>query len=453
MNAVTDKGRVLLVDDEPNALRVLSAILSEDGYKVRTAADVAEAKKILEQWEFDGVVTDIRMPGEDGRQFFDYIKQTFPQIPVIFLTAFGTVESAVSAMLEGAFYYFVKPPDYNALKGILSRAVEQCRLRREVEQLKARLSAGEKGPALVTGSPQSRQVWDNVQALKDTETSVLVTGETGTGKELVARALHFNGVRRERPFVAVNCAAIPRELIESELFGYEKGAFTGAASQRIGRVEEAAGGSLFLDEIGELDISAQAKLLRLLQEKEFERLGGNRKRSADFRLIASTNRDLAAEVADGRFREDLFYRINVFAIEVPPLRRRVSDIPLLVAEFLREFCAREGKILSLSPSVMHLFEHYSWPGNVRQLRNVLERAVVLARGNEIGLRELPAEMVADSDTPPPGIAAVRPLKEIERQAVREALAFCGGNKSQAARLLGLSRKALYKRISELDTPE
>ena len=442
------KGRVLVVDDEPNALRVLSAILAEDGYQVRTAGHVSEAKRLLHEIDLDAVITDIRMPDEDGRQLFDYIHREFPQVPVIFLTAFGSVESAVRAMMEGAFYYFVKPPDYAALKGILARAVEQRLLKREVEELKARISAGEQRPSFVVGSTQSRKIWEHIQIIKDAESSVLIHGETGTGKELVARALHFQGVRQNRPFVAVNCAAIPKELIESELFGYEKGAFTGAASQRIGRVEQAAGGTLFLDEIGELDISVQAKLLRLLQEKEFERLGGNRKISVDFRLLASTNRHLPDEVARGTFREDLFYRINVFGIEVSPLRVRVSDIPLLVAEFLKEFCARENKLLSLSPAVMQLFEAYRWPGNIRQLRNVLERAVVLARGREITERELPIEFSAQCPTTTSSLASVRPLKEAEANLVRDALERCNGNKSQTARLLGMSRKALYKRIAD-----
>lgn len=445
------KGRVLVVDDEPNALRVLSAILAEDGYQVNTAGHVIEAKRLLQENDLDAVITDIRMPDEDGRQLFDYIHREFPQVPVIFLTAFGSVESAVRAMMEGAFYYFVKPPDYAALKGILARAVEQRCLKREVEELKARIAAGEQRSSFVAGSPNSRKVWENIRTIKDAESSVLIHGETGTGKELVARALHFQGVRKDRPFVAVNCAAIPKELIESELFGYEKGAFTGAATQRIGRVEQAAGGTLFLDEIGELDISLQAKLLRLLQEKEFERLGGNRKVAVDFRLLASTNRYLPNEVENGTFREDLFYRINVFSIEVPPLRERVSDIPLLVAEFLKEFCARENKLLSLSPAVMQLFEQYPWPGNIRQLRNVLERAVVLARGREITDRELPAEITAQpANTSSSSLAPIRSLKEAEADLVRDALERCNGNKSQAARLLGMSRKALYKRIADFN---
>jgi two-component system response regulator HydG len=448
-----NKGNILLVDDEPNAVRVLSAILEEAGYLVLKAFHVAEAKRQLQENELDAVITDIRMPGEDGLQLFEHILENFPDLPVLFLTAFGSVDSAVKAMTKGAFYYFVKPPDYTNLKGILARAVEQRRLKREVRQLKAQISSRGSGsvgrPTFIKGSTSSRKIWENVQAIKDTESSVLICGETGTGKELIARALHFDSVRREKPFVAVNCAAIPKELIESELFGYEKGAFTGAGGQRIGKVEHAAGGTLFLDEIGELDISVQAKLLRVLQEKEFERLGGNQQIQVDFRLVASTNRDLPVEVRDGNFREDLFYRINVFCIQVPSLRERSSDIPLLAVEFLREFCARENKLLALSPEVIRIFEHYPWPGNIRQLRNVLERAVVLARGKEVLSRDLPDDLLPQTNSLPqqPSFSS---LKEMEIQMVREALERCGGNKSMTARMLGLSRKALYKRIADFN---
>jgi DNA-binding NtrC family response regulator len=447
------KGRVLVVDDEPNAVRVLAAILEEDGYQVMKAFNVAEAKRVLQDNDLDAVITDIRMPGEDGLQLFEDISQEHSDIPVIFLTAFGSVESAVRAMTRGAFYFFVKPPDYASLKGILCRAVEQRRLKREVSLLRAQISSDRKDslgqPAFVRGSTASRKIWDNVQAVKETESSVLICGETGTGKELIARALHFESMRKNRPFVAVNCAALPKELIESELFGYEKGAFTGAVDQRIGKVEHAAGGTLFLDEIGELDIAVQAKLLRVLQEKEFERLGGNRKIHVDFRLLASTNRDLPAEVRQGNFREDLFYRINVFCIEVPPLRERKSDISLLAHAFLREFCARENKVLSLSPEVVRILEGFDWPGNVRQLRNVLERAVVLARGREISERELPEGLgvrkaLAKKKVP------FSSLKEMEIQVIRETLERCGGNKSMAARMLGMSRKALYKRLADFN---
>jgi DNA-binding NtrC family response regulator len=445
------KGHILVVDDEPNAVRVLAAILEEDGHRVTKAYNVAEAKRVLRDNDLDAVITDIRMPGEDGLQLFEDVAREYPDIPVIFLTAFGSVESAVKAMTRGAFYFFVKPPDYTSLKGILCRAVEQRRLKREVCLLRAQISSDRKDgqSAFVGGSTASRKIWDNVQAVKDTESSVLICGETGTGKELIARALHFESVRENRPFVAVNCAALPKELIESELFGYEKGAFTGAGEQRIGKVEQAAGGTLFLDEIGELDIAVQAKLLRVLQEREFERLGGNRKIHVDFRLVASTNRDLPAEVKQGNFREDLFYRINVFCIEVPPLRERKTDISLLAHAFLREFCARENKILSLSPEVVRIFEGFDWPGNVRQLRNVLERAVVLARGKEISERELPEGLGVRKD-PSKMKAPVSSLKEMEVQVIRETLERCSGNKSMAARMLGMSRKALYKRLADFN---
>ncbi len=448
-----NKGNILLVDDEPNAVRVLSAILEADGYRVLKAYHAGEAKRLLQENQPDVLITDICMPGEDGLQLFEHVLQNFPDIPVIFLTAFGSVDSAVKAMTKGAFYYFVKPPDYVSLKGILARAVEQRHLKREVRHLKAQLSSGGDGraahPAFIFGSEASRKLWENVQAIKDTESSVLICGETGTGKELIARALHFESVRRDKPFIAVNCAAIPRELIESELFGYEKGAFTGAGRQRIGKVEQAAEGTLFLDEIGELDISVQAKLLRVLQEKEFERLGGNQRIYVNFRLVASTNRDLPAEVKQGNFREDLFYRINVFSIEVPPLRRRRADITLLVNEFLREFCARENKILSLAPQVVTILEKSSWPGNIRQLRNVVERAVVLARSKEISVRDLPAELLpqVNSAQQKPSFSS---LKDMEAQMIRETLERCNGNKSMAARMLGLSRKALYKRLADFN---
>jgi two-component system response regulator HydG len=444
------KGTILLVDDEPNAVRVLSAILEEEGYQVVKAFHVAEAKRLLQENEPDVVITDIRMPGEDGLQLFEHIVKEHSEVPVIFLTAFGSVDSAVKAMTKGAFYYFVKPPDYASLKGILARAVEQRQLKCEVRRLKAQISAGAgdgKRPTFVAGSASSRKIRDNIQAIKDTESSVLICGETGTGKELIARALHFESVRKDRPFVAVNCAALPKELIESELFGYEKGAFTGAAGQRIGKVEQAAGGTLFLDEIGELDISVQAKLLRVLQEKEFERLGGNQKIRVNFRLVASTNRNLPNEVSRGNFREDLFYRINVFCIEVPPLRERKADITLLSNAFVREFCARENKILALAPGVVKILEGFGWPGNIRQLRNVLERAVVLARGKEISERELPEELVAKNN-PSRQKTPFSSLKDMEIQAIRETLERCDGNKSMAARMLGMSRKALYKRLAD-----
>jgi two-component system response regulator HydG len=292
-----------------------------------------------------------------------------------------------------------------------------------------------------------KRIHEMIETVRDSVSNVLVTGETGTGKELIARALHFTSKRHDRPFVAVNCAAIPRELIEAELFGHEKGAFTGAAQRRVGRIEAAAGGTLFLDEIGELDMSVQSKLLRVLQEKEFSRLGNNAAIEVDFRLIASTNRELREEIASGNFREDLFYRINVVDLHVPPLRDRREDIQLLAKTFFNEFCCREGKKLVLSGGALKVLQGYPWPGNVRELKNIMERIVVLAKGRTVVESDLPPDICArQSDKAKCGL--VLPLKEMEMRAVKDALEKCAGNKSEAARKLGLSRKALYMRIRD-----
>ena len=449
-------GNVLIVDDEPNALKVLSAILSEDDYRVFESTDVDKAIGLIQKNDLDTVITDLKMPGKDGMQLFDYMTEHCPDIPVIFLTAYGTVESAVSAVSRGAYYYFIKPPDYLNLKSVLARSVEQRCLKRELEALRKRLSENNGHSRTVGNTPEIRKVLDTVEGVKDSSSSVLISGETGTGKELVARALHYGSRKKDTPFIAVNCAAIPKELMESELFGYEKGAFSGAVAKRVGRFEEAAGGTVFLDEIGELELSLQAKLLRVLQEREIERLGSSRKIKVDFRLVSSTNRELRKEVETGRFREDLFYRLNVVEIKVPPLRERRDDIPLLVSEFVNEFCVREKKTVTLSEQVMNHFLNYAWPGNVRQLRNVIERAVVLSRGDCITVKDLPSELYpsdekkSTSEERARSAGSEKTLRELECQAIKDALESCGGNKSKASRALGISRKALYKRMSEIN---
>lgn len=440
-------GKVLIVDDDANAVRVLSAILSEGGYDVLEAGDVDAAIKLVGSEDVDAVITDLKMPGKDGMHFFKYVTENHPAVPVIFLTAYGTVESAVSSITHGAFYYFIKPPDYLKLKGILSRAVEQRRLKRELENLKRRLSSEHNPHRIVSNNPAMLKIIETIEAVKDSASSVLICGETGTGKELIARSLHYSSTRRSSPFIAVNCAAMPKELIESELFGYEKGAFTGAVARRIGKFEEAAGGSVFLDEIGELELSLQAKLLRALQEKEIERLGSNKRMKVEFRLISSTNRNLRREVQAGNFREDLFYRINVVQVNVPPLRERMDDLPLLVSEFVNEFCVREKKVLSISDEVMRIFQSYSWPGNIRQLKNIIERAVVLVKGSKITPRELPEEFLSYKRGLE-SINSLRTLRQIEIHAVRDTLHKCNGNKSKAARVLGISRKAFYKKLRD-----
>ncbi len=444
-----NKARILIVDDELNARKVLSAILGEVPYDVFQAEDVDSAIEVVRTEKIDAIITDLKMPGKDGVYLFNYLKVEYPDIPLIFLTAFGTVDSAVTAMTEGAFFYFVKPPDYIKLKAILAKAVEQKMLKNEITNLKSQLESTYRFSSIVGKSPGMEKVFRMVEAVKDSSSNVLITGETGTGKELLANAIHYTSRRHYKPFVPVNCAAVPRELIEAEFFGHEKGAFTGAVSQRIGKFEEASTGTLFLDEIGELDISLQAKILRAIQEKEIERIGRNKKIKIDIRLVASTNRDLAKEIKNKNFRSDLYYRLNVVQIKLPPLRDRKSDIPLLVTHFLDKFSQRENKnVIGVSPDVMDVFLNYSWPGNLRELENVIERAVVLTKRDIIGIRGIPKEIKREAKKRDILIEDLKPLKEIQLESVLNAIDACSGNKSKAAKALGITRKALYSRLKK-----
>lgn len=440
-------GKVLIVDDEANAARVLAAILSECGYDVFEARAADTALKYLEKEDVDAVITDLRMPGMDGMQLFDHMAKHFPDVPVIFLTAFGSVDAAVHAVTKGAFYYFIKPPDYQKLKSILARAVEQRGLKREVERLRGRLELQSRH-RIIGSTPEILKILETVEVIKNSASSILICGDTGTGKEMIARLIHEKSSRSGMPFVAVNCAAIPRELLEAELFGYEKGAFTGAFSTRIGRFEEASEGTFFLDEIGEMDLTLQAKLLRVIEEREVVRLGSNKPVKVNFKLVSSTNRDLKKEVESGNFREDLFYRINVVQLNVPSLSSRVNDIPLLVSAFVREFCLRDDKRLAVSDDVMHIFKNYPWPGNIRQLKNVVERAVILARADTITASELPDELLQQRKKSGVQTSEIKSLKEMQVDAVKDALRVCNGNKSRAAKMLGISRKALYAKLDE-----
>jgi DNA-binding NtrC family response regulator len=444
---MSDFGNVLIVDDEPNAVRVLSVILKEEGYRVLESTNVDKAVSIINNENVDAIITDVKMPSKDGFQLFQYVSEHYPDIPVMFLTAFGTVESAVNAMTSGAYYYFIKPPDYPKLKYVLAKAIEAHAAKKNLDSLKN--AAGQKvGLLPVIGtSPSIAKIIKTIDTVKNAESSVLIQGETGTGKEVIACNLHYRSRRCNKPFVAVNCAAIPRDLIEAELFGHEKGAFTGATMSRTGKFEEAADGTMFLDEIGELDLSVQAKLLRVLQEHEVVRLGTNHKSKVKFRLISSTNKDLREEVDAGRFREDLFYRINVVQIDMPPIRERKEDIPLLASEFLKYYSLQENRMFSFTDEVIELFMNYDWPGNVRQLKNIIERAAILATSERIGVQELPEEIFSARQEVSPS-SPVKPLKVLERQAISEALLLYQGNKSKASRVLGISRKTFYKRLKE-----
>jgi DNA-binding NtrC family response regulator len=442
MNA-GDKGEVLIVDDEPNALKVLSSILKAEGYGVLESMDVEGAIRIMSKEYVDAVITDLEMPGKNGIQFFEFIEENYPDIPVIFITAYGTVESAVSAMTRGVLYYFIKPPDYVKLRNVLAGAVKARRMKGEIASFTKHLP-GENGmPLIIAKTRQMMKIFRAIESIKDRSCNVLICGETGTGKELIARALHYGSERSEKPFIVVNCAAIPRELMEAELFGYEKGAFTGAISRRLGRFEEVSGGTILLDEIGELDFSLQAKLLRVLQEREVERLGSSNRIPVNFRLLCSTNRDLVKEVVMKNFRQDLFYRINVVRLDIPPLKERSDDIPLLVQQFVKEFCLKEGKMLSVSDEAMEIFMNYQWTGNIRQLRNVIERAVVLSKGERLTSKELPEELLPLKKKGVPA-GGTKTLKELETQAVMDVLHECKGNKSKAPGCSGYQEKRFIK---------
>ncbi len=448
-----NKSNILIVDDELNARKVLSAILEEGPYRIFQGEGVGRAIEIIASEDIDAVITDLKMPGKDGLYLFNYLKSNYPDIPVIFLTAFGTVDSAVTAITEGAFFYFIKPPDYVKLKAILNKAVEQKKLKSEIVNLRNQLESTYRFSNIIGKSPGMENVFRMVETIKDSSSNILITGETGTGKELLASAIHFTSKRHYKPFVPINCAAIPRELLEAELFGYEKGAFTGAVSRRIGKFEEASTGTLFLDEIGELEISLQAKLLRAIQEKEIERIGGSKKIKIDIRLLASTNRDLAKEVKLKRFRPDLYYRLNVVQIVLPPLRERESDVPLLVTHFIDKFAQRENKrVSSVSPDVMNTLLAYSWPGNLRELENVIERAVVLTRTEVIGPKSIPTDIKKAAKSKRTSADSLKPLKALELETTLHAIETCKGNKSRAAQALRITRKVLYARLKEAEDP-
>jgi two-component system, NtrC family, response regulator AtoC len=457
---------VLIVDDELNIRRVLAAMLSREGYEVTAAADGEQALAVLQKMPVHVVVTDLVMPRLGGMELLGRVAAEFPDVPVIVITAHGTVDSAVQALKAGAFDYITKPFEQEELKKVIAKASRAHEIERQ--NVHAPTRAGEK-PPLVGHSAAMRQIFEIVARVADSPSTVLITGESGTGKELIARELHLGSPRRDKPLIKVNCAAIPKDLVESELFGYEKGAFTGAVGSKPGRFELADGGTLFLDEIGEIPIEMQVKLLRALQESEFERVGGIKTLKVDVRLIAATNRDLKSLIADGRFREDLFYRLAVVPISLPPLRDRREDIPLLVQHFVAKYDQRLGKrVERVDDEAMQTLLAYSWPGNIRELENLMERSVLFADGPVILGTSLPDALRERSAGATIPIAAVGPLgaiaapsgasmKEIVRQAQAElekelisrALEETGGNVTRAAKRLQISRKSLQVKMKEL----
>ncbi|MDB5975474.1 MAG: DNA-binding response regulator [Nevskia sp.] len=459
MSAIRQK--ILIVDDEEKMRRVLEIMLQRMGHQVGSAENGEDALQKLESASYDLVISDLRMPGIDGAELLGRLREAGNDVPFIIVTAHGSIESAVAAMKKGANDYLLRPFDMETLKLALDRVFATRRMRQQNDFLRAELDRGWGG--LIGTSQLMREVYEKVRLVAPNKTAVLITGETGTGKELIARAIHQASPRNERLFVAVNCAAIPAEMIESELFGYEKGAFTGAHKDRIGRFELASGGTLFLDELTEMPIALQSKLLRVLQDQVIERLGSSHSIPLDLRVVVATNRDPRRAIAEGRLREDLYYRVNVFSIELPPLRQRRSDIPPLARHFVDEFVRSGLDPGGITPDALAALERYDWPGNVRELRNVIERAAVLCHGAMIDVEHLPAEWTpgpesAPDSTPgaaPDAVAATasdldlnQAVDAVESRLIAEALRRAGGNKTRAATLLNISVRSLWHKLGK-----
>jgi two-component system response regulator HydG len=450
-----EKATVLIVDDDPGHLAALQTIMKSWGYGVEGTDDGVGAVAKVEEKPFDLILMDVRMAEMSGLEALKAIKEYNPAIPILIMTAYSSVESAVEALKAGAYDYLTKPLDFEVLKLTVERALEHTRLKAENLDLKERLLGGFVPANIVGKSHPMKELLDVVAMVAPTEATALITGESGTGKELVAKAIHYNSPRRDRPLVVVNCAALTETLLESELFGHEKGAFTGADRRREGRFMQANKGTIFLDEVGEMSSTMQAKLLRVIQEREIQRVGSDATLKVDVRILAATNRDLLEEVASQRFREDLFYRLNVVTLRVPSLRERQEDIPLLAKHFLDRYSDKNGKhVKGFTPLAMDMLLKYGWPGNVRELENTVERAVILVPGEYITERELPPS-VAQSYSPTqeaalPQAASSRrqSLEELERAAILATLEATEGNKSEAARRLGITRKTLHKKLRE-----
>ncbi len=448
-----DRARILVVDDKENILKLFARILG-DSYEVMTAADGGRAISLIGGQEFDVIVTDLRMPGADGFEVLRAAKARAPETEVIMMTAYATVQDAVSAMKQGAYDYLQKPFDPDDASLVVARALERRRLRAQTETLRRELEGVYSFHNLVGKSPAMKDVYQLLDQASKLEITVLLNGDTGTGKELAARAIHYHSGRKERRFVPVNCGALPSELVESELFGHAKGAFTGAVGTKPGLFEEAEGGTIFLDEIGELPLGVQVKLNRVLQEKEVRRVGDNRPEKVDVRVIAATHRDLKAEVAAGRFREDLFYRLNVFPVVLPALRDRREDIPLLATHFLEKHASALRKELSkFEPDALRALTGYPWPGNVRELENAVERAVAVAKGSAIELRDLPPDVKGTQEGAIPGeVLAKMPYREavdlardrVSRDYLTVLLREHEGNVTHAAQRAGMERESLHR---------
>lgn len=451
------QGSILVVDDSSAIRENLSELLAAEGYEVDSCAGGREALRLLQERTFDVVLTDLSMPEVDGMAVLTYLVNHFPETSCIIITGFGTIQTAVDAMRLGASDYLCKPVESQEILMIIARALEHQRLRRENFLLKKQLREKFGFDNIIGTSEPICQVFDIIRKVADTDSTVLILGESGTGKELVARAIHYHGQRQANPLIPVNCGAIPEDLLESELFGHEKGAFTHAIRTRIGRFEQAHGGTIFLDEIGDMSPNLQVKILRVLQDHQFERIGGQKTLKVDIRVIAATNRDLKELVQSGKFREDLYYRLNVIPIRIPPLRERRSDIPILVTHFTQEFSRKKKKpACRVSPEAMRRLVAYDWPGNVRELENLIERMVILSEDEVLGVQDLPEHfhnspeemMPLNVDIPEGGVPLQKMLSDLERQMIIKALNQAGWVKNQAAHLLHLNRTTLVEKIKK-----
>lgn len=445
---------ILITDDEVNIVSGLKYAFEDEGYTVLSANNGLEAWHLVNTNAVDLVITDLRMPEMDGYELIRKISASYPMLPIIVLTGHGTIETAVETMRDGAVDFFTKPVDLDKLLLVVKKSIKNSQLQEQNRKLSEeidKLRSQQKYSRIIGKSGKLSQMMQIINQVAPTKASVLITGESGTGKELVADAIVALSDRKDKPFIKVHCASLSESLLESELFGHEKGAFTGASSQKKGRFELADGGTIFLDEIGEIDMSTQVKILRVLQEREFERVGGEKTIRVDVRLIAATNRDLASEVKKGNFREDLFYRLNVVHIEVPPLRERKEDIELLTINFLDEFNKEDGrKIEGISPQARRALLNYDWPGNIRELKNCIESSVVLAKGNIIQLEDLPPQVTQKEGEAKSSITINLPttMEEAEKKIILSTIEYCAGNKSRASELLDIGRKTLHRKLNE-----
>ena len=444
--------RILVVDDDRAMCQLLVDLLHEDGYRVEVSYDGESAIQKHRTSRFDLTITDLMMPKMKGIELIQRLREIDGGAPVLLITAFGTIESAVEAMRAGAFHYVTKPFHNEEILIQVKRALEQQRLRNEVRRLRTEVQARERFQNIIGQSAAMQKIFETVAQVSDLAANLLIEGENGTGKEIIARTIHFNSSRASGPFVPVNCAAIPENLLESELFGYVRGAFTDARKDRRGLFQEASGGILFLDEIGEVPLTLQAKLLRVLEDKEVRPLGANQGEKVDTRVLSASNRHLEELVRTGKFRQDLFYRLNVIRIELPPLRERSEDIPLLVNHFIEKFSQdAKRRVEGIRPEALAALKSHDWPGNIRELEHTIERAVLLGDGAEIGLEDLPAPMIARGESAfivGQGIAKQLTLHDLERDYIGKILESTHGNKTEAARILGVDRTTLYRKLEE-----